>query len=193
LFAGGDHEQIVEGIWMKFAALALAVSVALSGCATARIEVLGTGEGPGPTDARSYAFTATQPEGAVLRPLVEDQFRSRGFVRTEAAAPRYFVELGYSARPAGVGAYALAAPAKDDPSGWIAPPARPRPWTSTTTRICVLSVRLIDARTGAEAYRVTATERRRKGDCTLVAPALVSAALSEIPFPKTTGKARKGT
>jgi hypothetical protein len=177
---------------MRFTPLALAVSVALSGCATARIDVLGTGEGPGPADARNYGFTAVQPDEAALQPLVEDHLRSKGFVRTDAALPRYFVEFGYSARPTGVGAYALATPAKDDPSGWIAPPARPRPWTSTTTRVCVLSVRFIDARTGAEVYRVAATERRRKGDCAPVAPALASAALSEIPLPKADGKARRG-
>jgi hypothetical protein len=174
---------------MRFASLALVAGVALSGCATARIDALGTGPGPGPADERSYAFTSARAEDGTLWPLVETHLAANGFIRREGASARYFVELGYSARPTGVGAYALEAPIdKDDRSGWIAPPAHRRPWTSTGTRVCVLSVRFIDARTGAEAYRVAAAERRRKGDCAAIAPSLAAAALSEIPLAPRTGK-----
>lgn len=174
---------------MRFTSLALLASVALSGCATARIDALGTGAGPGPADERSYAFTSVGAEDGALQPLVETRLAANGFTRGEGASARYFVELGFSARPVGVGAYALATPVdKDDRSGWIAPPAHRRLWTSTSTRVCVLSVRFIDARTGAEAYRVAAAERRRKGDCATVASSLAAAALSEIPLAPRTGR-----
>ena len=169
--------------------ITLTLGALLAGCAHARLDVVAVG--PGPDKASPvYRFAAEadpdMPTDKQVLPLVEARLAAKGLKRQDEGS-RYVVEVGYTARPLEVGAFAGAAPAdKTVQPDWLAAPGFKRPWYSKPDKaesICAVSLRFVDAKTGAEAYRVHAAQQWTQTECASVAPQLLDLALAEIPLP----------
>jgi hypothetical protein len=167
----------------------LAAAACLAGCATGRIDTLAAGAGPDLTGFQGFAFAhQDRPADQALEQLVQERLRSKGLVPAAGPAARYIVDVSYDERPLDVGAYTAATPpAKDDRSGWYVKPVGQSWWTSKQMRICTVAIRVWEPGTGAEVYRVQAARRGRSADCARAKPALVTAALREIPLPPPRG------
>ena len=111
--------------------------------------------------ARTYAFASSgaEPERAGIEAAVSAQLAADGFMRADK--PDYLVEVLFSARPAKVGAYEKLAQA-DTPEWRVAPVKTPW-WRTRQPKLGDVTIRFIDARTGAETYRATASGRSDLG------------------------------
>ena len=112
--------------------------------------------------ARSYAFASSEaePERAGIEAAVSRQLAADGFTRADQK-PDYLVEVLFSARPAKVGAYEKLAEA--DAPDWKLAPVKTPWWKTRQPTLGDVTIRFIDARTGAEAYRATASGRSDLG------------------------------
>ncbi len=112
--------------------------------------------------ARTYAFASSgaEPERAGIEAAVSRRLAADGFARAEQK-PDYLVEVLFSARPAKVGAYEKLAEA-DTPQWRLAPVKTPW-WRVRQPTLGDVTIRFIDARTGTEAYRATASGRSDLG------------------------------
>jgi hypothetical protein len=158
----------------------------MAGCAHARFDVGGTGSGPVKI-AAGYRFAPeADPEAAAdkaVLPLVEARLASLGLKRQDEGS-RYVVEVGVTARPLQVGAFAGAAPAdKTQAPDWLTSPGKPRWWVQKPESICALSLRFVDTTNGAEAYRVHAAQQWTQTECASAAPHLLDIALANFPSP----------
>jgi hypothetical protein len=171
---------------MRALIITLSLGALLVGCAHARLDVASVGPGPDKA-APAYRFAAEAdadaPADKAVLPLVESRLAAKGLKRQDEAA-RYVVEVGYTARPLDVGAYAGPAPAdKTAQPDWLAAPGVKRRWVGKPESICAVSLRFVDTKTGAEAYRVHASQQWTQTECASVAPHLLDLALVDIPLP----------
>jgi len=170
----------VRGSAVKFVALGLALSV--TACASARAPEVAC---HGALDtARSYAFVAggDGAERAEVEAVVSRGLATAGFTPDDRS-PDYLVEVLLGERPGGVGAYEkLADPETPD---WRVAPAKPSWWRRKQPTRGDVTIRFVDARTGAEAYRATASGRADVGKSAEQAAArfdaLATAALEPCP------------
>lgn len=114
------------------------------------------------SDARTFAFASggAEPERADIEAAVGQRLVADGFAQVEQK-PDYLVEVLFSARPAKVGAYEKLA-AAETPQWRLAPVKTPW-WKVRQPTLGDVTIRFIDARTGAEAYRATASGRSDMG------------------------------
>lgn len=163
--------------------LLMLAALSITGCATSRIEAVSIGDGPERTSASGYRLgSEAGADAGPIPSLVETRLLTLGLVRDETASARYLVEVDYSERPLDVGAYdQKATPEAGD--AWRTASVPRRWWMAGDTRVCTLSLRVAEARTGKEVYRARAAGRRHQADCLAAAPALVDSALADIPLP----------
>jgi hypothetical protein len=176
---------------MRALTITLGAGALLAGCAHPLLDVAATGPGPDKA-APNYRFAAEADPDAPLDkpvlPLIEQRLAAKGLKRQDEGA-RYVVEVGYTARPLNVGAYKGPAPAdKTKEPDWLAAPGKPRWQVSKPESFCAISLRFVDTRTGAEAYRVHAVQQWKEQDCAAVSPHLLDLALADIPLPPAPAK-----
>jgi hypothetical protein len=172
---------------MRAFTITLSLTLLIVGCAHPLVDVASAGAGPDKTGAYRFSLQADPdaPTDNAVLPLIEARLAAKGLERRDDGA-RYVVEVGYTSRPLGVGAYAGAAPAdKTTPPDWRAAPGKPRWQVAKPEHLCAVSLRFVEAKTGAEAYRVHAAQQWTDADCAAVAPHLVDLALADIPLPPT--------
>jgi len=160
---------------MRKLVITLGLGALMTGCAGApKIEVSSSGAGPAKAATFRFAAAAGEaPVGPLIQPQIETRLVALGYRRAEADA-RYVIETAATARPLTVGAYVKS------PDAWL---DKPRLRGPKKAGLCQVSVRFIDARSGAEAYRVSVLQQRTKAGCAVQDPQLADAALSEIPLP----------
>lgn len=127
----------------------------------------------------TFAVSTTEGDGPILRAAseaVSQALSVRGW-RAEAAAPQWQVEAFYSERPRSVGAFAGEA-APGEPEGWRIGPT-PRRWWRRDGRVGVLTVRIVDAATGAEVVQAEAKGRIGAGPTGAALDQLAEAAVVE--------------
>ena len=156
---------------MRSLTVTLALGVTLAGCAAPKVQL--SSLGPGPEKASTFRFAAPAPATAPIQPQVEARLAALGYRRADADA-RYVVEVAATARPLHVGAYV------ENPDPWLDPPKTRAP---KTLSLCKVGVRFVDARSGAETYRVTAQQRRLKTGCLVQDAHLAELALTDLPLP----------
>ncbi|CAN7223946.1 hypothetical protein LJR164_000832 [Phenylobacterium sp. LjRoot164] len=164
------------------ASVACVGALLLAGCASNKIDVVESGARP---DLRVRGL-ALAPDDVGGRPVAE-KLQAAGLAVRETPGDGYMIELSYSERPQMVGAYAGPRPAADAaPAAWVAPPQE-RPWWAPRSRqLCTLTARVVEAASGAEAYRVRASVKGRAPDCGEASEGLntaVAAALAPVPTP----------
>ncbi len=166
----------------------LVLAAALGGCGTLTTGVSVAGApGGAVASGAGYAFARTDAQGddadyTRVETLVRNELAARGLVEQPLAQAAYRVTLGYVTQPAGV---AVAT----EGCGGKAPPcvavdgAAPfgLPFAGKVYRH-TLTVRFVDAKTGAVAYRVTAAVQDRHGEALEAAPVLVQSALLRVPY-----------
>ena len=171
----------------QWAATALAASL-LTGCAGVTSGVSAVGQPNAfASDAHGYDFvrTAAQANDAEYRQieaLVRDELAHRGFDAQPLAAARYRLSIAYATQPAsvvasadGCGAASSACVTVDGPAPFALP------FMGRVYRH-VLTLRFVDAKSGADVYRVSAALRDRDPGTQQAAPALVKSALAKVPF-----------
>ncbi|AXF20357.1 DUF4136 domain-containing protein [Burkholderia pyrrocinia] len=171
----------------EWAAAALAASL-LTGCAgmTSGVSALGQPDAFA-SGAHGYDFvrTAAQADDAEYRQietLVRDELARRGFDAQPLAAARYRLSIAYATQPASVTASADRCGAASSACVTVDGPAPfALPFAGKVYRH-VLTLRFVDAQSGADAYRVTAALRDRDPGTQQAAPALVKSALAKVPF-----------
>ncbi|ONY36989.1 hypothetical protein A8F23_04260 [Burkholderia cenocepacia] len=151
----------------QWAATALAASL-LTGCAGVTTGVSAVGQPNAfASGAHGYDFvrTAAQAGDAEYRQietLVRDELARRGFDAQPLKDARYRLSIAYATQPAAVAPLAL-------------------PFMGRVYRH-VLTLRFVDAKSGADVYRVSASLRDRDPGTQQAAPALVKSALAKVPF-----------
>ncbi|MBP6878755.1 MAG: hypothetical protein KBC34_12080 [Phenylobacterium sp.] len=141
--------------------VACVLALLVAGCASNKIDVVESGVRPD-LRARGLAFA---PESQGAGPMAKT-LQAEGLAVREAPGEGYLVELSYSERPQKVGAYAGPRPAADAaPDAWVAAPEKRRWWTPRSRQLCTLTARVLEAASGAEAYRVRASAMGRAPDC----------------------------
>lgn len=171
---------------MEWAAAALAAAL-LTGCAgvTTGVSALGQPDAFA-SGAKGYGFarTAAQADDEQYRQietLVHDELARRGFDAQPLKDAHYRLSVAYATQPASVAASAEqcggAQPACVAVDG-------PAPFLSFAGAVYrhVLTLRFVDAKTGADVYRVSASLRDREPGTLPAAPALVKSALAKLPF-----------
>ena len=134
------------------------LALLLGGCAT-RVDLVESGEAPVLAGGFALARDADAEAGA---PLLT-RLGAAGLVWAQASAA-YLREITRGERPWPVGAYSGAG-TPEEREAWLAPPQSRPLWAPRTTKICTLSVRVISAADGHEAYRVRASARGRGPGC----------------------------
>ncbi|HKT64360.1 MAG TPA: DUF4136 domain-containing protein [Burkholderia sp.] len=171
----------------EWAATALAVSL-LTGCAgvTTGVSTLGQPNAFA-SGAHGYDFvrTAAQADDAEYRQietLVRDELAHRGFAAQPGKAADYRLSIAYATQPASVattadqcGAASSACVTVDGPAPFALP------FAGRVYRH-VLTLRFVDAKSGADVYRVSASLRDRDAGTRQAAPTLVKSALAKLPF-----------
>lgn len=158
------------------ALLACAGALLLAGCVSNKIDIAESGVRP---DLRVRGL-ALALDGEAARPMTQE-LAAAGLSVRDAPGDGYLVELSYSERPQVVGAYAGPRPAADaTPDAWVAPPQRQRWWSPRARQLCTLTARVVEAASGAEAYRVRASVRGRAPDCGEAAPGLNAAVVGRL-------------
>ncbi|WP_174910798.1 DUF4136 domain-containing protein [Burkholderia diffusa] len=171
----------------EWAATALAVAL-LTGCAGVTTGVSALGQ---PTafesGAHDYDFvrTAAQADDAEYRQietLVRDELAHRGFDAQPGQAARYRLSIAYATQPASVAATADQCGAASSACVTVDGPAPlALPFAGKVYRH-VLTLRFVDAKSGADVYRVSASMRDRDAGTQRAAPTLVKSALAKLPF-----------
>ena len=138
----------------------LGLLVALGGCAThpgPEIACWGT---PDPAGA-TYGIVALTPqaEAPAVAATLQRQLSARGLAPA-SDHPDYLVEVTLSRRPGQVGTYVRTAGAEPD---WLGKPSRSPWWRPRGSMVEVATIRLVEARSGAEVYRTTASQRIERG------------------------------
>ncbi|WP_107312342.1 DUF4136 domain-containing protein [Burkholderia metallica] len=172
----------------EWAAAALAVSL-LTGCAggvTSGVSAIGQPNAFA-SDAHGYDIvrTAAQAGDAEYRQieaLVRDELAHRGFDVKPLPAARYRLSIAYATQPASVAASAAGCGAASSACVTVDGQAPlPLPFMGRVYRH-VLTLRFVDAKSGADVYRVSAALRDRDPGTQQAAPALVKSALAKVPF-----------
>ena len=140
---------------MKLLALGLALS--LAACASPRgPQVAYHGALQPGSGTYSFAGGDRQPERAEIEAAVGRQLAADGYRQVEHS-PDYVVEVLFSARPAKVGAYEKLA--AETPEWKVAPVKTPW-WRLRKPTVGEVTIRFVEARSGFETYRATATTGR---------------------------------
>ncbi|MBY4709745.1 DUF4136 domain-containing protein [Burkholderia cepacia] len=171
----------------EWAAAALAASL-LTGCAGVTSGVSAVGQPNAfASDARGYDFvrTAAQANDAEYRQietLVRDELAHRGFDAKLLKDARYRLSVAYATQPTAVAAVADQCGAASSACVTVdGPSPLALPFAGKVYRH-VLTLRFVDAKSGADVYRVTASLRDREPGTQQAAPALVKSALAKMPF-----------
>jgi hypothetical protein len=175
---------------IEWAAAALAAAL-LTGCAGVTTGVGASGQaGTFASGAHGYGFasTAAQSDNAEykqIETLVHDALARRGFEAGPLKDAPYRLSVAYATQPAAV---AVAASCGAEQGGAEKGDCRqvdgPAPFFSFVGKVYrhTLTLRFVDAKTNAEAYRVSAALQDRQPDALEAAPALVTSALAKLPF-----------
>ncbi|KVE05390.1 MULTISPECIES: DUF4136 domain-containing protein [Burkholderia] len=176
----------------QWAAAALAASL-LAGCAGVTSGVSAVGQPDAfASGAHGYDFvrTAAQAGDAEYRQietLVRDELARRGFDAQPLKDARYRLSIAYATQPAAVAASAERCGAASSACVTVDGPAPlALPFMGRVYRH-VLTLRFVDAKSGADVYRVSASLRDRDPGTQQAAPALVKSALAKVPFGDGTG------
>ncbi|MDN7904778.1 DUF4136 domain-containing protein [Burkholderia diffusa] len=171
----------------EWAATALAVAL-LTGCAGVTTGVSALGQPNAfESGARDYDFvrTAAQADDAEYRQietLVRNELAHRGFDAQRGRAARYRLSIAYATQPASVAATADQCGAASSACVTVDGPAPlALPFAGKVYRH-VLTLRFVDAKSGADVYRVSASMRDRDAGSQQAAPTLVKSALAKLPF-----------
>ncbi|MBG0862773.1 DUF4136 domain-containing protein [Burkholderia sp. 9779_493] len=171
----------------QWAATALAASL-LTGCAGVTTGVSAVGQPNAfASGAHGYDFvrTAAQAGDAEYRQietLVRDELARRGFDAQPLKDARYRLSIAYATQPAAVAAIAERCGAASSACVTVDGPAPlALPFMGRVYRH-VLTLRFVDAKSGADVYRVSASLRDRDPGTQQAAPALVKSALAKVPF-----------
>ncbi|NTZ10680.1 DUF4136 domain-containing protein [Burkholderia metallica] len=171
----------------QWAATALAASL-LTGCAGVTSGVSAVGQPNAfASGAHGYDFvrTAAQAGDAEYRQietLVRDELARRGFDAQPLKDARYRLSIAYATQPAVVAASADRCGAASSACVTVDGPAPVAlPFMGRVYRH-VLTLRFVDAQSGADVYRVSASLRDRDPGTQQAAPALVKSALAKVPF-----------
>ncbi|AOJ87048.1 DUF4136 domain-containing protein [Burkholderia sp. AW33-5] len=171
----------------EWAATALAVAL-LTGCAGVTTGVSALGQ-PNAFESGSHDYelvrTAAQADDAEYRQietLVRDELAHRGFDAQPGQAARYRLSIAYATQPASVAATADQCGAASSACVTVDGPAPfALPFAGSVYRH-VLTLRFVDAKSGADVYRVSASMRDRDAGTQQAAPTLVKSALAKLPF-----------
>ncbi|MGS0893120.1 DUF4136 domain-containing protein [Burkholderia stagnalis] len=170
----------------EWAATALAASL-LTGCAGLTTGVSAVGQSNAfASGAHGYDVvrTAAQADDAEYRrieTLVRDELARRGFDAQPLQRARYRLSVAYATQPAAVAAVADQCGAASSACVTVdGPSPLALPFAGKVYRH-VLTLRFVDAKSGADVYRVTAALRDREPGAQ-AAPALVKSALAKVPF-----------
>ncbi|AQQ42322.1 MULTISPECIES: DUF4136 domain-containing protein [Burkholderia] len=171
----------------QWAATALAASL-LTGCAGVTTGVSAVGQ-PNAFASGAYGYdfvrTAAQAGDAEYRQietLVRDELARRGFDAQPLKDARYRLSIAYATQPAAVAAIAERCGAASSACVTVDGPAPlALPFMGRVYRH-VLTLRFVDAKSGADVYRVSASLRDRDPGTQQAAPALVKSALAKVPF-----------
>ncbi|MPV71421.1 DUF4136 domain-containing protein [Burkholderia sp. BE17] len=171
----------------EWAAAALAASL-LTGCAGVTSGVSAVGQPNAfAAGAHGYDFvrTAAQANDAEylqIETLVRDELARRGFDAQPLKDARYRLSIAYATQPAAVAAIADHCGAASSACVTVdGPSPLALPFAGNVYRH-VLTLRFVDAKSGADVYRVTAALRDREPATQQAAPALVKSALVKVPF-----------
>ncbi|WP_321951373.1 DUF4136 domain-containing protein [Burkholderia cenocepacia] len=171
----------------QWAATALAASL-LTGCAGVTTGVSAVGQPNAfASGAHGYDFvrTAAQAGDAEYRQietLVRDELARRGFDAQPLKDARYRLSIAYATQPAAVAAIAERCGAASSACVTVDGPAPlALPFMGRVYRH-VLTLRFVDAKSGADVYRVSASLRDRDPGTQQAALALVKSALAKVPF-----------
>ncbi|AOI65397.1 hypothetical protein WS51_17425 [Burkholderia territorii] len=171
----------------EWAATALAVAL-LTGCAGVTTGVSALGQSNAfASGSHTYDFvrTAAQSDDAEYRQietLVRDELAHRGFDAQRGQAARYRLSIANATQPASVAATADQCGAASSACVTVDGPAPlPLPFAGKVYRH-VLTLRFVDAKSGADVYRVSASMRDRDAGTQHAAPTLVKSALAKLPF-----------
>ncbi|MCR4469281.1 DUF4136 domain-containing protein [Burkholderia sp. SCN-KJ] len=171
----------------EWAAAALAASL-LTGCAGVTTGVSALGQPNAfASGAHGYDFvrTAAQADDAEYRQietLVRDELAQRGFDAQPGPAAGYRLSIAYATQPASVAATADQCGAASSACVTVDGPAPfALPFAGKVYRH-VLTLRFVDAKTGVDVYRVSASLRDRDALTQQAAPTLVKSALAKLPF-----------
>ncbi|RSC47235.1 DUF4136 domain-containing protein [Burkholderia cenocepacia] len=171
----------------QWAATALA-ALLLTGCAGVTTGVSAVGQ-PNAFASGAYGYdfvrTAAQAGDAEYRQietLVRDELARRGFDAQPLKDARYRLSIAYATQPAAVAAIAERCGAASSACVTVDGPAPlALPFMGRVYRH-VLTLRFVDAKSGADVYRVSASLRDRDPGTQQAAPALVKSALAKVPF-----------
>ncbi|KVD54828.1 hypothetical protein WI87_24360 [Burkholderia ubonensis] len=171
----------------EWAAAALAAAL-LTGCAGVTTGVSAVGQPDAfASGAHGYGFVRTDAQAGdeqyrQIEALVHDELARRGFDAQPLKDARYRLSIAYATQPAAVAATAercggasSACVAVDGPAPFGLP------FAGKVYRH-VLTLRFVDAKSGADVYRVSAALRDREPGTRHAAPALVTSALAKLPF-----------
>lgn len=176
----------------EWAATALAASL-LTGCAGVTSGVSTVGQPNAfASGAHGYDFVRTAAQAGdteyrQIETLVRDELARRGFDARPLKDARYRLSIAYATQPASVAAIADRCGAASSACVTVDGPAPfALPFMGTVYRH-VLTLRFVDARSGADVYRVSAALRDRDSGTQQAAPALVKSALAKLPFDDASG------
>ncbi|RQZ23824.1 DUF4136 domain-containing protein [Burkholderia sp. Bp9017] len=171
----------------EWAATALAASL-LTGCAGVTTGVSALGQPNAfASGAHGYDFVRTaaqagDPEYGRIETLVRDELARRGFDAQSTKDARYRLSIAYATQPASVAATAERCGAASSACVTVDGPAPfALPFAGKVYRH-VLTLRFVDAKSGADVYRVSASLRDRDPGTQEAAPTLVKSALAKVPF-----------
>ncbi|WP_321861236.1 DUF4136 domain-containing protein [Burkholderia cenocepacia] len=171
----------------EWAAAALAASL-LAGCAGVTSGVSAVGQPNAfASGAHGYDFVRTDAQAGdaeyrQIETLVRDELARRGFDAQPLKDARYRLSVAYATQPAAVAASAAGCGAASSACVTVDGPAPLAvPFMGRVYRH-VLTLRFVDAKSGADVYRVSASLRDRDPGTQQAAPALVKSALAKVPF-----------
>ncbi|WP_179404033.1 DUF4136 domain-containing protein [Burkholderia guangdongensis] len=186
---------------IEWAAAALAAAL-LTGCAGVTSGVGAAGQaGAFASGAHGYGFARTDAQAdnaeyKQIEALVHDELARRGFDAQPLKDAPYRLSIAYATQPAAV---AVATDACGDAKGETSAKGEngengekgactgvdgPAPFLSFFGKVYrhTLTLRFVDAKTNAQAYRVSAALQDREPGSLEAAPALVKSALAKLPF-----------
>lgn len=171
---------------IEWAAAALAAAL-LTGCAGVTTGVSAVGQPEAfASGAHGYGFarSAAQADDAEYRQietLVRDELSHRGFDVQPLKEARYRLSVAYATQPAQVSASTGQCGGEQGACAAVDGPAPFLSFAGTVYRH-MLTLRFVDAKSGADVYRVSASLRDREPGSQAAAPALVKSALAKLPF-----------
>ncbi|MGZ2744582.1 DUF4136 domain-containing protein [Burkholderia stagnalis] len=171
----------------EWAAVALAAGL-LAGCAgvTSGVSAVGRPDAFA-SGGHGYGFvrSAAQADDAEYKQielLVHDELARGGFDAQALELARYRLSIAYATQPAAVAASAEQCGGASSACVTVDGPAPfALPFAGTIYRH-VLTLRFVDAKSGADVYRVSAVLRDREPGTGHAAPALVKSALAKLPY-----------